>query len=251
MLKRTLVSLLCCILKLKVLTLQTNSYMNMSLGITVNKDKNGILLAYIANKVPNIHLRKLLKIIYLMDEHFMKMRGFPLTWFDYYAWAKGPVAPEVYEIKNGAFGDFVSYHRSENEKRIVNLVSDVSVRVKDLFSESETIEIDKLIETYRACSADELSDITHVKDSIWSKVVADNQLVFDENNKTSDCQIKLENLFAHQDWRVETYEDARWSMEFQAQLSSNRNPKHRIQLQVVLPSERAQYGIPVYSPAIP
>lgn len=229
----------------------TNSYMNMSLGITVNKDKNGILLAYIANKIPNIHLRKLLKIIYLMDEHFMKMRGFPLTWFDYYAWAKGPVAPEVYEIKNGAFGDFVSYHRTENEKRIVNLVSNVSLRIKDAFSESETVEIDKLIKTYRTCSADELSDLTHVEDSIWSKVVADNQLVFDESNKTSDCQIKLEELFTHPDWRVDIYENARWSMEFQAQLFSNRNPSHRIQLQVVSPSEREQYGIPVYSPAIP
>lgn len=238
-------------IKTKSINFADHSYINMSLGNTVNKDKNGILLAYIANKIPNIHLRKLLKIIYLMDEHFMKMRGFPLTWFDYYAWAKGPVAPEVYEIKNGAFSNFVSYHRSEKEKRIVNLVPDVSGRIKDAFCESETIEIDKLIETYRACSADELSDITHVEDSIWSKVVADNQLVFDENNKTSDCQIKLEDLFTHQDWRVDAYEDARWSMEFQAQLSSNRNPSHRIQLQIVSPSERAQYGIPVYSPAIP
>ncbi len=225
--------------------------MNMSLGITVNKEKNGILLAYIANNIPNIHLRKLLKIIYLMDEHFMKMRGFPLTWFDYYAWAKGPVAPEVYEIKNGAFDKFVSYHRTESEKRIVNMVSNVSLRIKDAFSESETIEIDKLIKTYRTSSADELSELTHVKDSIWSKVVAENQLVFDESTKTSDCQIKLEELFTHSDWRVDIYEDARWSMEFQAQLSSNRNPSHRIQLQVVSPSEREQYRIPVYSPAIP
>lgn len=236
---------------MKVLTLQTKLKMTVSLGISVNRDKNGMLLAYIANNIPNIHLRKLLKIIYLIDEHFMKMRGFPLTWFDYYAWAKGPVAPEVYEIKNGAFGEFVSYHRSVNEKRIVNLVSDVTGRIKDVFSESETIEIDKLIETYRTCTADELSDLTHVEDSIWSKVVADNQLVFDENTKTSDCQIKFEDLFKHKDWRLGIYEDARWSMEFQAQLSSNRNPNHRIQLQVISPSEREKYSIPVYVPAIP
>lgn len=225
--------------------------MTVSLGISVNRDKNGMLLAYIANNIPNIHLRKLLKIIYLIDEHFMKMRGFPLTWFDYYAWAKGPVAPEVYEIKNGAFGEFVSYHRSVNEKRIVNLVPDVTGRIKDVFNESETIEIDKLIATYRTCSADELSALTHVEDSIWSKVVTDNQLVFDENTKTSDCQIKFEDLFKHKDWRLGIYEDARWSMEFQAQLSSNRNPNHRIQLQVISPSEREKYSIPVYVPAIP
>ena len=75
----------------------------MSYGISVNKERNGALLAYIAKNVPYINLRKLLKIIYLIDEKFMELRGFPLTWFDYYAWAKGPVAPEVYDIKNGAF----------------------------------------------------------------------------------------------------------------------------------------------------
>lgn len=225
--------------------------MALSLGITVNRDQNGMLLAYIANRVPNIHLRKLLKIVYLMDEHFMKMRGFPLTWFDYYAWAKGPVAPEVFDIKNGAFGDVVSYHRSSDDKRIVNLVPDVSQRLKAAFSDIETAEIDKLIEAYKGCTADELSDLTHVSDSLWSKVVADNQLVFDEVNNTSDCQIKFEDLFASHDWRLEAYEDARWSMELQAQMSMNHNPNHRIKLRVVTPSEREQYGIPVYSPAIP
>ena len=55
----------------------------MSLGISVNKDKNGALLAYIAEKNPNIHLRKLLKMVYLIDEKFMELRGFPLTWFNY------------------------------------------------------------------------------------------------------------------------------------------------------------------------
>ena len=67
----------------------------MSLGITANREKNGALLAYIASNIPGINLRKLLKVVYLIDEQFMKLRGFPLTWFDYYAWAKGPVAPEV------------------------------------------------------------------------------------------------------------------------------------------------------------
>lgn len=224
---------------------------DMSLGTTVNNDKNGVLLAYIANNIPDIHLRKILKIIYLMDEHFMRMRGFPLTWFDYYAWAKGPVASEVYDIKNGAFGNFVSYHRGEGEKRIVNLIPDVGKRLKESFSKSETIEIDRLIEAYGACTADELSDLTHVEDSLWSKAVADNRLLFDEDNKTSDCPIRLEWLFSDSDWKAAAYKDARWSMEFQARLSSSRNPGHRIQLQVVSPSEREQYHIPVYSPAIP
>ncbi|MDE6654361.1 MAG: SocA family protein, partial [Muribaculaceae bacterium] len=62
----------------------------MSLGITANRIKTGALLAYIANKVPNINMRKMLKIVYLIDERFMQLRGFPFTWLDYYVWEKGP-----------------------------------------------------------------------------------------------------------------------------------------------------------------
>ena len=251
MLNKAFPSHKCCALKMKALSLQSKRIKNVSLGTSVNKNKNGLLLAYIADSIPNIHLRKLLKIIYLIDEHFMKMRGFPLTWFDYYAWAKGPVAPEVYDIKNGEFGEFVSYLRAGDEKRIVNLVPDVADHINYAFCLSEKIAIDELIETYKSCSADELSDLTHKEDSMWSKAVNDNQLVFDEKNKTSNCRINFEEMFVYPDWRIGTYADARWSMELQAKLSSNKNPNHRIQLKVVTPSEREEYTIPVYSPAIP
>ena len=71
----------------------------MSIGIEANRQKNGAVLAYIANKVRGINMRKMLKIIYLIDERYMSLRGFPLTQLDYYVWEKGPVAPEIYAIK--------------------------------------------------------------------------------------------------------------------------------------------------------
>ena len=78
--------------------------MTVSLGIQANRVRIGALLAYIANKVPGITMRKMLKIIYLIDERFMRLRGFPFTWLDYYVWEKGPVAPEVYSIKKEDIG---------------------------------------------------------------------------------------------------------------------------------------------------
>lgn len=196
----------------------------MSLGITVNQHKNGILLAYIANKIPNIRLRKLLKIVYLIDEYFMKMRGFPLTWFEYYAWAKGPVAPEVYDIKNNAFAEFVSLKRDENNKCIINSVQPYEFLIykeMDEFSQSEISAIDKLLAEYKDKSADELSDLTHVPDSIWSKVVAQNHISFDIQ-KTSEYPVPLTMLFEDGDERLDVFEDAEWNMEFQAMLNSKR-----------------------------
>jgi len=197
----------------------------MSLGTTVNQHKNGILLAYIANKIPDIHLRKLLKIIYLIDEHFMKMRGFPLTWFDYYAWAKGPVAPEVYAIKEGAFSEFVYVIRNEVGKRVVNPVHPHEFFIyKEMgeFSQTEIAEIDKLLAEYKDLTADELSEITHEPGSIWSKVVADNNIDFDTTGGKSEYKIPLTMLLDKEDIRLEIFEDAQWNMEFQAMLNDKR-----------------------------
>ena len=196
----------------------------MSLGVTVNYHKNGVLLAYIANKMPNIRLRKLLKIIYLMDEHFMRMRGFPLTWFDYYAWAKGPVAPEVYAVKENAFSEFVTLKRDENDKCVINSVQPHEFLIyKEMgeFSQDEISTIDRLLTDFKDKSADELTDLTHVQDSLWSKVVADNHISFDEK-KTSDRQIPLTMLFDEGDYRLDVFDDAQWNMEFQAMLNEKR-----------------------------
>lgn len=79
----------------------------MDFSTTVNRDKNGTLLAYICLNVPGINLRKLLKLVYLIDEKFVITRCFPLTWFSYYALKKGPVASEVYVLRTAVF--LISY----------------------------------------------------------------------------------------------------------------------------------------------
>ncbi len=213
-----------------------------------------MLLAYIARNIPNVHLRKLLKIIYLIDEHFMKMRGFPLTWFDYYAWAKGPVAPEVYDLKNGAFSEYVASHHDENGKRIVNAVNpnNITLNFDEWgFSDNEVKQIDGLIDLFRHKTADELSDMTHEPDSIWSKIVSQNELKFDETRGTSDCEVPLTMLFSDNDERAVIYRRTKTTMKLQEALRKTRNSKHKIQFVAVTPSEREQYGHPAYKPVIP
>ncbi len=224
----------------------------MSYGVSIYKKRNGVLLAYIANRIPGIHLRKLLKIIYLMDEHFMKMRGIPLTWFDYQAWSKGPVSPEVYEIKNGAFDDFVKSYKDIGDKRIVESIlnqEEIQTQLKDDFSVFELTEIDKMIENFRPQSADELSDITHRPNSVWSKVVSENKLIFNDEIRKSDVAVSLDRLLDSNDWRSKTYENACLEMELQAELD-RINPNYKIQLKVGTHIDREK-NIGPYSPVIP
>lgn len=186
----------------------------MSFGYTVNKEKNGVLLAYLAERIPNVTLRKLLKLVYLTDEKFTIERGFPLTWFNYFAWKKGPVAPEVYDVKNGSFADFVQCHRNNNDKYEVSPVSGALTEDRlNLYSRYEMNMIDEIISKYGSMSADELTDITHLENTLWSKVVNENKLTFSDSGR-SDCEIHLNRLIEGDEEKEEVFEDALEYMQF-------------------------------------
>ena len=195
----------------------------MSIGITANRVKTGALLAYIANKVPEINMRKMLKIVYLIDERFMRLRGFPFTWLDYYVWEKGPVAPEIYSLKNedNCFSDFVNATKSENGKLIIRPMFPINSDPAGPFGELSEYDlsiIDEELSKYGDKSADWLTDQTHLPDTLWTKTKSENKVVFKDGK--SDCCIDLTELIKDDENLCEVYEDAKWNIGFQAQLNS-------------------------------
>ena len=187
----------------------------MSFGSTVNMEKNGALLAYIAEKNPGIHLRKLLKMVYLIDEKFMEKRGFPLTWFNYQVWEKGPVAPEVYAVKDGAFDDYVTCRKNKDGKNIVTPVLQHDYLIgkqMEAYSLYEMEIIDSVIDAYCGKSADELTDITHRDDSLWTKIVNEQKVVFVDGK--SDVEIPLSRLNDSDEEKSAVYEEALDYMQF-------------------------------------
>lgn len=181
----------------------------MSLGISVNESKVGALLAYLSFLMPNIQLRKLIKLVYLVDEESVRQRAIPLTWLDYYAWEKGPVAPEVYAIKDGALNKYVTCLKGEDEKWHVNSVKQAPYLIdKDMLcmSQWEQNLVNAVIEKYKDMDADELTNETHLDDTLWSQVVKENSIDFSANSK-SECKIDLNRLNTDEESR-DTYEDA-------------------------------------------
>lgn len=193
----------------------------MSIGIQANRRKNGALLAYIANKVPGISMRKMLKIIYLIDERFMKLRGFPFTWLDYYVWEKGPVAIEIYSIKkkDNYFSDFVKTTRLNDKVVILPLfpINNDPTGPFGEISEYDLSIINEELEKYGNKSADWLTDQTHLPDALWTQTKLDCHVEFKDGK--SNCRINLVNLIKNDENLCEIYEDAKWNINFQAQLN--------------------------------
>lgn len=159
----------------------------MSLGITSNKEKVGALLAYLCVRIPDMQLRKLLKILYLIDEESVRLRAIPVTWLEYHAWEKGPVAYEVYEVKNGAFADYLHCEKREDGKWHVNALVKHAYQLEKSMQKTSQWEkelVERIIERCKDLSADQLTDETHTPDSLWSKTVTENGIDFSKESKT-------------------------------------------------------------------
>lgn len=192
----------------------------MSIGLIINKEKVGALLAYICIKIPDMHLRKLLKILYMIDEESVRQRAIPVTWLEYQAWEKGPVAYEVYDAKVGAFGDYIRCEKQDDGKWHVNAVAKHPyIMEKDLqqASEWELELVDQIIERCKDMSADQLTEETHTPESLWSKVVAQHKIDFSLNPRT-DYVVDLNALNESDDLKA-VYEDAEDSIRMQAFLN--------------------------------
>jgi uncharacterized phage-associated protein len=192
----------------------------MSLGIIANKAKIGILLTYICTEISGINLRKLLKILFLIDELSTKNNGFPITWLDYYAWIKGPVAPEIYNLKHGpgVFSNYVFVKKQYDGVHVINPVSNIDVENGLLeFSINELKTINAVLNKYKRFGEDDLSRITRKPDSLWDKAVKQNNIDFNSAKKT-DIRVDLKDLVIDDDEKYSIYLEAEENIIFKGAL---------------------------------
>lgn len=176
----------------------------------MNKIKIGSLLGYISTKIPEITLRKLIKLVFLIDEESVKTRGLSVTWLDYYAWEKGPVAPCIYNIKNsgGLFANYVDVHKNTADKIVVS-PKQLNNEYGQAFSKNELKLIDSVLLKYGHLNADELTEITHSTDGLWYKAKNSNNIDFTAQGGRSDVMIDLSHWIADDLEKLDVYEDAK------------------------------------------
>lgn len=174
----------------------------------MNYIKIGSLLAYISSRIKDINLRKLIKLVYLIDEKSVCDRGIPITWLDYYVWKKGPVAPCIYELKNngGKFSNFVSVLRNrENKVIIIPSINELDSSL--LFSRKELKLINEIIDEYGNLSADNLSLITHEINGLWYCAKKRHNINFEHSSQTN-IKLDLRELIKKDQEKINVYNDA-------------------------------------------
>ena len=188
--------------------------LNIKNTIPTQFEINANLITYLSEKIPNINITKLLKLLYLIDENAMISYGMRITWLDYSAWKNGPVLAELYnDLKYNKPADLFQYIGTKTIGKETIILPKVKTNL-DCFSRKGIRVINSIINDYKDKSASWLVNFLHKKGTQWSKTVTKNKINF-EHKKTSSYLINLENLIKDKPFQETFYNAALESIEYQ------------------------------------
>jgi uncharacterized phage-associated protein len=183
-----------------------------------NLDKVGNLIIYLVDQVQKkhrkpVHVTRLLKLLFIIDETSVKETGVPVTGLDYRVWKMGPVAYAVYAdlARNNAeqLGSFAEAKSGEGESKKIESTN----RFDDAeFSDYEMSLIDTVVDKYGAFDGNALVELLHEEGSLWEKIVDEKELAQKfETEATGPFKIDLRALIADDPQKLELYNTAQES----------------------------------------
>lgn len=184
-------------------------------------DKLGNALIYLIENMGILPKTSLLKLIYILDEHSVKKRGFPMFNLQYEIWKYGPVCQDLYiEFNDGAslLKDYIKSEVIENATHIspVNSFND------DEFSDSDIAILESIVTTFSGKNSSYLVDFTHKKNSLWYTTASRNgvlEALLNEEINATDYKIDFSELVAYDQNKLDFYNEHIEFLNFTASLN--------------------------------
>lgn len=186
-------------------------------------EKVGNALIYLSEHTEKPSKTKVLKLLYLLDEFSVKLRGYPMFGLTYKVWQLGPVCEEVFiDLSNSPvlLKDYVKVEYDEK-----NLSTVVPARKFDdgEFSDNDMVLLEKVAKDYRRSTAKTLVAITHRESSLWYRVAKEKGLIelFDKGaTNNSEFTIDFKELVVGDALKIQVYEHYVETMETHRALRS-------------------------------
>lgn len=184
-------------------------------------DKLGNALIYLIEKMGFLPKTSLLKLVYILDEHSVKERGFPMFNLQYEIWKYGPVCQDLYIEFNDGTSLLKNYIKSSVEENITQ-ISPVNEFNDDEFSDSDIDIMNSIVTTFSGKNTKFLVDYTHQKNSLWYTTAAKNgvldALLKEEINST-DLKIDFSDLVSYDENKLAFYNEHLEFLNFTASLN--------------------------------
>jgi uncharacterized phage-associated protein len=145
--------------------------------IDLKQEKLINAILYFLKSTKNCRKMKLFKLLYFLDFVHFKLYGTTVTGLEYYAWKRGPVPEKLYyefadEEAKYIYKDYFKIIKETDTedtgkysfKIIPNKKPDLTI-----FTPNEKKIMEELAFQFKEATATEMSEITHLKNTPWSK----------------------------------------------------------------------------------
>lgn len=170
--------------------------------------KLGNAIVYLTQKIGVVSKTKLLKLIYLIDEHSVKKFGIPFFGLDYRVWQAGPVNQDIYAETSSSpeiLKEYITLNCTPTGECFINISKQFD---SDEFSENEISLMDEVIKEYGHLKAQQLVDLCHEPGTLWYKIAEEKGLLDKFKNRTlntTNFEINLFDLVKNDEFKSSLY----------------------------------------------
>jgi len=155
-------------------------------------EKIGNAIIYFAERIPDLSKTKLLKLLYLLEESFVKKYQLPFLNLEFEVWQAGPVSRDIFiDLSDEPLllKDFISVEKKDD----ATFIRPVAGFSDDEFSDNEMEMLDLVVEHFGSKTASDLVKRTHQKNSNWYNIAKEKGLlILFENRLTNSSDEKID-----------------------------------------------------------
>lgn len=174
------------------------------------KEKLANTIIYFAEKVPDLSKTKLIKLMYLLEESFVKKYNIPFLDIDFEVWQAGPVNRETYiELSDDPI--ILNGYITRGCDLDNTYIRSIKKFSDDEFSDNEIEMLDFIINHFGDKTAKELVEYAHRPGSAWYNMAKQTGLLpLFENHSINSSEEKINfEYFCEDDAGIARYREQR------------------------------------------
>jgi uncharacterized phage-associated protein len=170
-------------------------------------EKIGNTIIFLTERIEDLAITKLLKLLYILDEESVKETGNPFLNLDYEVWQFGPVDANIYLSLVNNFSLLNNYVVKREENDTFISIKEFS---KGEFCEYEIELLEKVVRHFGQFTVKDLVKYTHRKGSLWNQIAEENGILKGLENEeipSTNLKIDLSRLIENDEFKKSIFNE--------------------------------------------